>query len=64
MEPRPLAELRRIGAKIDGDVPDMSCEDANEFALRLTQLIVKAAKHAPGGEGLIVLSELGRQARG
>ena len=30
-----LAELGRVGAEIDGDIPDMAGEDAEEFALGL-----------------------------
>jgi hypothetical protein len=40
MEPGPFAEVGRVAAQIDGDVPDMAGEDADEFALRLAELIV------------------------
>ena len=33
VESGPFAEVRGVGPKIDGDVPDVSGEDADEFAL-------------------------------
>jgi hypothetical protein len=40
MESCPFAEVWGIAAEIDGDVPDMTGENANEFALRLPELVV------------------------
>jgi hypothetical protein len=57
IEAGPASEVGRVTTEIDGDVPDVPGEDANEFALRMTELVVKAAKDAADREGLIVLRE-------
>jgi hypothetical protein len=59
VEPCPFTEIRGVAAKIDSDVPDMAGENADELALRLTELVVQAAEHAFDGERLVVLNELG-----
>ena len=41
-ESGPFSEVRGVAAKIDGYVPDVSGEDADEFALRLLELVVQA----------------------
>ncbi len=64
MEARPFAEVGRVAAKIDGDVPNMTGEDADEFALRLAELVMQAAEHALDGKGLVVLDELFRKTGG
>lgn len=58
----PLAEVGRVAAEVDGDVPDVSREDADEFSLRVTKLVMKAAQNAARGKGLIVLGEGGWEA--
>ena len=58
----PATEVRRVAAEIDSDVPDVAGEDADEFALRMTELIVEAAEDSAGGERLIVLREGRRKA--
>jgi len=58
VESGPLAEVRGVAAEIDGDVPDMAGEDANEFALGLAELVVETTEHAFNRERLIVLNEL------
>lgn len=40
VESGPFSEVRGVTAKIDGYVPDVSGEDADEFALRLIELVV------------------------
>ena len=42
----------------------MAGEDADEFALGLLELVVEAAKDALGGEGLVVLDEVGGEILG
>ena len=58
MKAGPFAEVRGVAAEVDSDVPDMAGEDADELALGLAELVVKAAEDAFDGEGLIVLNEL------
>jgi hypothetical protein len=62
MEPGPFAEVGRVGAEVDSDVPDVAREDPDELALGLAKLVVKTAKDALDGERLVVLNELGGQA--
>jgi hypothetical protein len=57
VEACPSAEVRRIATKIDGDVPDVSGEDANEFSLGLSQLIVQPPKDASGRKRLVILNK-------
>lgn len=64
VEARPFAEVGRVAAKIDGDVPYVTGEDTDEFALGLTELIMQAAEHALDGKGLVVLDELFRKTGG
>lgn len=59
---RPLAKVRRVAAEIDGNVPNMTGEDADQFALRLTELVMQATKHAFDREGLVILNESCREA--
>jgi len=58
VEARPFAEFGRIAAKIDGHVPDVTREDAHEFALRLLNLVMQAAEYAFDRKGLVILDEL------
>ena len=55
----PPSEVRRVAAEVDGDIPDMTREHTDEFALRPGELVVQAAKDAFDGEGLVVLNESG-----
>ena len=64
VEPRPFAEVGRVAAKIDGDIPDMAGKDADEFALRLAELVMQASEHAPDGKRLVVLDEPFRKTGG
>jgi hypothetical protein len=57
MEAGPAPEVGRVTAEIDGNVPNVPGEDPNEFALRMTKLVVKAPKNAANGKRLIVLCE-------
>ena len=59
MESGPFAEVRRVAAQVDGDVPDMAGEHADELALGLAELVVEAAENTLAGEGLVVLDEVG-----
>jgi len=56
----PFAEVGRVGAEIDGDVPDMTGEDADEFTLGLAELVMQTAEYALNRKGLVVLNEAGR----
>jgi len=64
VEAGPLTEVGGVAAEVDGDVPDVTREDADEFALGLAKLVVKAAKHALDGEGLVILDKLSWEAGG
>ena len=57
VEGGPAAEIGRITAEIYGDVPDMAGENADEFALRMPELVVKAAENTASGKRLVVLGE-------
>ena len=61
MEAGPFAEVWRRAAEVDGDIPDMAGEDADELALGPAELIVKTAKDAPSGKRLVVLHEVVRE---
>lgn len=61
MKASPFAEVGRAAAKIDGDVPNVARKHADQFSLRLAELIVQAAKNTFGRKGLVVLNELGRK---
>jgi hypothetical protein len=62
VEPSPFAEVGGVAAEVDGYVPDVARENADEFALGLTELVMQAPEDALDGERLIVLNELGGQA--
>jgi hypothetical protein len=64
MESGPFSEVRGVAAKIDGDVPDVTGEDANEFALGPGELVMQPAEDAFAGEGLVVLNKLGGKTGG
>ena len=64
VEASPLAEVGGVAAKIDGDIPDVAGEDADEFALGLAELVVETSEHAFCGEGLVVLNEMRGEAGG
>jgi hypothetical protein len=57
IESCPAAEVGRVATKIDGNVPDVTGEDANEFPLRMTELVVKTTKNTACGKRLVVLGE-------
>jgi len=59
VEAGPLSEVRRVWANIDGYVPDVACEYANEFSLGFSELVVEPPQHAPNRIRLIVLNKLG-----
>jgi len=61
VESGPFAEVRRVAAKIDGNVPDMAGDDADQFPLRPAKLVMKAAENTLRGKGLIILDELDRK---
>ena len=58
----PFAEVGGVATEVDGDVPDVAREDADELALGFAELIVQAAKDTFDRERLIVLNELGGEA--
>jgi len=58
VEACPFPKIRRVAAKIDRHVPDVTREDAHEFALGLLKLVVQAAEYALHRKRLIVLHEL------
>ena len=62
VESGPSAEVGGVAAKVDGDVPDMAREDADELALGLAELIMQATEYAFDRERLVVLNELCRKA--
>jgi len=64
VEARPLAKVGRVAAKIDGDVPYVTREDTDKFALRPAELVMQAPEHALDGKGLVVLDELFRKTGG
>ena len=64
VESGPLAEIGRVAAEIDGYIPNVAGEDADELPLRLAELVVKSAEDALSGKGLIVLNELTRESGG
>jgi hypothetical protein len=41
----PFAKVGGVATKIDGDVPDMAGQDANELALGLAKLVMQATEH-------------------
>jgi hypothetical protein len=64
VESGPLPEVRGVAAEIDGDVPDVAGEYADELALGPGELIMQAAEDAFNRERLIVLDELGGKTGG
>jgi hypothetical protein len=62
VEAGPPAEVRGVAAEVDSDVPYVAREDADELALGLAKLVVKAAKNTFDGERLVVLDELSGEA--
>jgi hypothetical protein len=62
MKSGPFPEVGGVAAEVDGDVPDMAGEDADEFPLGLAELVVEPAEDALDGERLIVLNESGGKA--
>jgi hypothetical protein len=57
VEGGPPAEVGRVSAKIDGDVPDVTGENADEFTLWVPELVMKAAEYTPRGKRLVILGE-------
>lgn len=55
----PTPEIGRVSTEIDGNVPDVAGEDADELPLRMTELVVETAQNAARGKRLIVLGEGG-----
>jgi hypothetical protein len=62
IEGSPATEVGRVAAEIDGDVPDVTREDADELSLRMAELIVETAEDATCGKRLVVLGEDRREA--
>lgn len=58
MKAGPFSEVGGVAADVDGYIPYMAGEDADELSLRLAKLVVETSEDAPGGKGLIVLNEL------
>ena len=63
IESGPAAEVGRVAAQIDGDVPDVAGENADEFALGMAELVVETTEDTACGKRLIVLSEDGGKAQ-
>jgi predicted lipoprotein len=42
----PFAEVRRVAAEVDGDVPNVTAKHTDELALRFSELVVQAAENA------------------
>ena len=57
VEAGPLAKVRRTGAEVDGNVPDVAGKHANQLALRLAELVMQTAQHPAPGLRLVVLDE-------
>jgi hypothetical protein len=53
----PFAEMWRANSNVGDYVQSFALDYATEFGLWVVELIVKAAKSAPGGDGVIVLQE-------
>ena len=56
VESGPYAEIGRVAAEIDRDVPDVAGEDADKLALGLAELVVQAPENPFAGEGVVVLN--------
>ena len=57
MESRPFAEIGRVAAEVDRDVPDVPGEYADKLALGLAELVVQTAENPFAGERVVVLDE-------
>ncbi len=64
VEASPFAEVRRVFPQIHSDIPDVAGEDADQFALRFTELVMKSAEHPLCGKRLIVLDIMGGETGG
>lgn len=64
VEAGPAAEVGGVAAEVDGDVPYMTGEDANQLSLRMSKLVVQATEDATSGRRLIVLREGVGKAKG
>jgi hypothetical protein len=65
VESRPPSEVWGVAAEIDGDVPDVTGEYADELALRSGELVMQPAEDTFNRKRLIVLDELsGKTGRG
>lgn len=64
MKAGPAAEVRRAGAEVEGNVPDVARQNADELALGFPELVVQAAEDTLAGERLIVLDELAGETPG
>ena len=62
IESGPATEVGRVTAEINGDVPDVTGENADEFALWMAELVVETTENTACGKRLIVLSEDGGKA--
>jgi hypothetical protein len=61
VESGPFAEVWGVGAEVHSDIPDVAGEDADELTLGFAELVMEAAEDSFGGEGLVILQELGRK---
>jgi len=61
MESGPFAEVGGAAAEVDGDVPDVAGQDADQLALGPAELVVETTKDALDRKGLVILDEPGRQ---
>ncbi|MPN33590.1 hypothetical protein SDC9_181079 [bioreactor metagenome] len=61
--PDPLAVSGRAFADIDHDVKDLALYNANQFALRLLDLIVKAAQDVANRTRMVILHKMRPDAR-
>ena len=58
----PSSKVGRVAAEVHSNVPDMSGENTDEFALGMAELVMQAAEDAFDREGLVVLDESGGKA--
>src|SRR6476469_8011184 len=58
LEPHPLAESRGAPAQIHGHIVNPADNHPDQFALRLPDLVVKAAQHVSRRAGMIILDEV------
>ena len=59
----PATKCRGSSPDICGHVEDLPPHDANQFPLRMLELIVETAQHAPARSAVIVLHETNGQPR-